>query len=477
MPPHDNDDSRRNRGDTENNPFVAFRRFADSQVSALLNTVLTLPATLANTNDSAHYARNLCLFGKADERKCDKLHELEDKTKAKVSESLRMFQTGDIDALESMGGELDNLARETNTIRGQIIQSAEAKGYAARGSDEHRKETDLVEKVANAKGQEWAGDWDWDWAFPRPFDQMNNKTLDDEQDGRRRWRRRCSRRDMEESNHQDEHVDHSRRCQRWQRRRDAIAQRRAEANEEPEVWTWSFQFPPPGDLHTDMSARIGGPSYLPFSLENDNTMKKAGISWRDAYEDLVRTERGEPLIPHEQLGQSNRVPYPQWVQRLMDPKPNWSLAQPSTPASPFPKRVPWEGEERNEEPSYEYAHDHEDQHDEPPTPKLNQGKFTQGMPATELDAYERLLGPSTSSGDGSKPSVLSTLTTTERTISPDGTVTTKMVLRKRFADGREESSETVHTQRGQEIESLAPTPNSTTQHERTTKKSGWFWSN
>lgn len=69
-----------------------------------------------------------------------------------------------------------------------------------------------------------------------------------------------------------------------------------------------------------------------------------------------------------------------------------------------------------------------------------------------------------------KPEVLSALTTTETTRLPDGTVTTKVVLKKRFADGREETSESVHTanenleQQRQEGSEDHP------------KKKGWFWS-
>ena len=43
------------------------------------------------------------------------------------------------------------------------------------------------------------------------------------------------------------------------------------------------------------------------------------------------------------------------------------------------------------------------------------------------------------------PDILAQLTTTETTRLPDGTVTTKVVLKQRFADGREEERETVHT--------------------------------
>lgn len=70
-----------------------------------------------------------------------------------------------------------------------------------------------------------------------------------------------------------------------------------------------------------------------------------------------------------------------------------------------------------------------------------------------------------------KPGVLSALTTTQTTRLPDGTVTTKVVLKKRFVDGREETSESVHTMH----ESLQDEQDHTTTEQRA-KKKGWFWS-
>jgi hypothetical protein len=70
----------------------------------------------------------------------------------------------------------------------------------------------------------------------------------------------------------------------------------------------------------------------------------------------------------------------------------------------------------------------------------------------------------TSSAGAIKPNVLSTLTTTETIRLPDGTVTTKVVLKQRFADGREETSERSHTYREE----------SEAREEKASKK-GWFW--
>ncbi|KAI6827738.1 hypothetical protein KC332_g10037 [Hortaea werneckii] len=72
-----------------------------------------------------------------------------------------------------------------------------------------------------------------------------------------------------------------------------------------------------------------------------------------------------------------------------------------------------------------------------------------------------------------KVDVLSSLTTTQTTRMPDGTVTTKVVLKQRFADGREETEEKLHTyhdpsqlQQAEEVQ----------RPEQVEKKKGWFWS-
>ncbi|KAI4147496.1 MAG: hypothetical protein L6R39_003094 [Caloplaca ligustica] len=136
-------------------------------------------------------------------------------------------------------------------------------------------------------------------------------------------------------------------------------------------------------------------------------------------------------------------------------------------------------------------------------------------PTTELELYDRFLGSqppratssastqtvfsSNTSGpaDPEKPSLISTLTTTERRTLPDGSVYTQVVLKKRFSDGREESTETEHTTHGTQrpytrkpiVESAKQTPSSTPslghdgkikqalgQKIEEQKKKGWFWS-
>ncbi|MCJ1304566.1 hypothetical protein MMC08_007379 [Hypocenomyce scalaris] len=107
-----------------------------------------------------------------------------------------------------------------------------------------------------------------------------------------------------------------------------------------------------------------------------------------------------------------------------------------------------------------------------------------------MSAYEELSQPQAftfTHSNQTKPSIISTLTTTEKRTLPDGTVHTKVVLKKRFADGNEESSETVHTTRGSDPQHLAQTQQAASVRDELAKKSaheakdeksqkGWFWS-
>ncbi|KAI7584010.1 hypothetical protein KC346_g18055, partial [Hortaea werneckii] len=72
-----------------------------------------------------------------------------------------------------------------------------------------------------------------------------------------------------------------------------------------------------------------------------------------------------------------------------------------------------------------------------------------------------------------KVDVLSSLTTTQTTRMPDGTVTTQVVLKQRFADGREETEEKLHTYQDP---SQLQQPEEAQRPEQAEKKKGWFWS-
>jgi hypothetical protein len=198
-----------------------------------------------------------------------------------------------------------------------------------------------------------------------------------------------------------------------------------------------------GDVITDTFMQLTRPHlpfqahpYSPAALEADAHLNH--IPWRAAFEDLIRIQHGAPQLPSASPSpaQPKATSHPQWPHPF-DPQPSNPTTADTTSYSTYP-------------------HDHSDQPDEPPAQD-------DAAPSTELDLYERLAPPSP---PNSSSSVLSSLTTTERTTAPDGTVTTRTVLRKRFADGREESSESVHTEH-READAAG---------EGGRKKGGWFWS-
>jgi hypothetical protein len=592
---NNDDDSRRNRERPEDNPFIAFRRFADSQVSSLLNTVFTLPATIANYNN-VHQAREACLFKKAGKAQCDKLQELEEEIASLRNEGRELYRVGDLQQVLKKSEELMQLDRHADELRKDIVAESGIK-------EEDSKE--LVQRVANKKGQEWG--WDWSWGFPKPFDDDRDSSQPASADRHREQAMAFFKQIEREAKNMfgDEQWD------------DAIEGALGAMGSSPMLRALM------GDKEWQEIKNFMNETrpYSPQALEADRRMQLAGVNWREAYEDLVRAQEQEDLGRRRE----SRHDIPKWSR------------------SPYPKRVPWTDEEADE-PSYEYAHDHEDQHDDPPTPKTKQeGAFrdwcdpaenqkssdkndimaylreqqqngrgltlrqqteaessdwcapaesqnssdkddimaylreqhqqngrslghreqaedndwcgpAEGQSAsdkrdiqkflseqeqqngrylglrepeyiagewcdpaasqsasdkrdiqkflseqqqqngrqlglrdsseTELDAYEQLLEkPKSTASSEARPSILSTLTTTERTVAPNGSVTTKIVLKKRFADGREESTETVHTQRGQESDPwetvqqhVAPKHDEHEAEQRKEKKSGWFWS-
>ena len=68
----------------------------------------------------------------------------------------------------------------------------------------------------------------------------------------------------------------------------------------------------------------------------------------------------------------------------------------------------------------------------------------------------------------SKPPVVSTLTTTETTVLPDGTIYSRRILKQRFADGREESNEEVSSGRSDKTND-----DGTNAYDK--NRNGWFW--
>jgi hypothetical protein len=532
----------------EDNPFIAFRRFADSQVSSLLNTVFTLPATIANFNN-AHVAREHCLFGSGDKVQCGKLAEIEKRITQLRSEGRELYRAGDLDQVLKKAEDLMHLDRQADELRRAIVEAGKGTADAERlrpsrqfeglqkeimkelgwnktdvwgaepataeakrewdpwneGTDhdqvkQRERTRELIERVGNEKGQQWG--WSWDWGFPRPFDQ-NDNTVENTGCRRRhhRWHPRRLEQQLEAEDQRNDQARHDTMATVNKSIQEELQALRSEYAQLAEAagrdWATCQQvYDEFGNAIAERATRIlASPSYSPAALEDNAQLSSAGIHWRDAFEDLIRAEYNAPLIPNDHLGAYEDTSYDRWARRFHDPSyaraefAQWIAAANRGPVVPHSRQIHAPAESEADEVSYEYAHDHEDSHDDPPTPKAAQGKWSDAMPNTELDAYERLLGrPGASAKTEGAPraSVLSTLTTTERTVAPDGTITTKVVLKKRFADGREESSETVHTARGQNevkqhedawkaMQDAQATPKEDKSSEKK-KSSSWFWS-
>lgn len=224
--------------------------------------------------------------------------------------------------------------------------------------------------------------------------------------------------------------------------------------------------------------------YSPLRLEQQERFRDHGAKWRNAFEDLLAVQSGREMAEEKQRPQ-DQGSNSEWIGSMLE----------RGLFGPF-KRI-GAGDERLTQMS-PLANEVESRHPE---------HDIQGDEVTELDLYERFLGtqgklPLSSSLFSTQPSesdaertgeddqigIISTLTTTERTMLPNGTVHTKVMLKKRFADGREESSKTLHTTQSSPVQKVQP-PMAGHSAERVAEKTAalenkiqgkgkihWFWS-
>ncbi len=245
--------------------------------------------------------------------------------------------------------------------------------------------------------------------------------------------------------------------------------------------------------------------YSPVRLERQPRLCDHGAKWREAFEDLLAVQNGQELSPER----SQRIPESSvdWVKGMiclaMHNRENTeeSSYAPSKTLEAMKDHLGLPSRFTSARQAENGADDNEDadNHD------LDDDG---GAEITELAMYDRLFGlqqpslngtaraaarsfahvqqdSSPSDTDSKAPSILSTLTTTEQTTLQDGSVHTKVVLKKRFSDGREESTETVHHQnavcqtRDAVPKSIKDEKARTTGKDKEAKEkksSGWFWS-
>lgn len=224
--------------------------------------------------------------------------------------------------------------------------------------------------------------------------------------------------------------------------------------------------------------------YSPLHLEHE---KGFDPSFRQRFEDLLRVEDGKAMLSEDECTLESRTSSVDWLGRLIpllkdggnSERGHITIGSSSGDSSVLQV--------------------HEQQ-----TPYDNSRHISESGdgPQTEQDMYERhfteaarepLEGPfmyrsklQQRDTQLSRPGIMSTITTIERHVAPDGSVTSKTVLKKRFADGSEENSETTETTsatraawREQFVEAERGPNSESDQRKPVTEdapKRGWFWS-
>ena len=243
--------------------------------------------------------------------------------------------------------------------------------------------------------------------------------------------------------------------------------------------------------------------YSPVRLEQQPRLCDHGAKWREAFQDLLAVQSGQDLPPKgpQKISESGV----DWVSGMID-LAMCKRGQASEGSSSAP------GKTSDTEQDLgllslligaRLPENHADENEDADNDVCESGDAR----ITELDIYDRIFASqhpssnnivraatrslshlqegSPSDKESKIPRILSTLTTTERTTLRDGSLHTKVVLKKRFSDGREESTETVHHQNAvrqtqdpaiksfKDEDDRNPGQNKDTKENRS---SGWFWS-
>jgi hypothetical protein len=264
--------------------------------------------------------------------------------------------------------------------------------------------------------------------------------------------------------------------------------------------------------------------YSPINLETDPNLRVYGSHWRQAFSDLINATEGHPMATNDELLRIRSQSAEEWYRNFLR---TWSYKyhekmiqrrfESTWPESlPFPLRIlhprELDAEFREHEKMLQAARslnraaiEDEESYKNGSAPKNEY---------TELDMYEHWSqdeqehehDTSVSTNYQSSPnnstqtstqttspasSIISTMTTTHKVTLPDGSVRTHRVLKKRFADGHEESNETEEIEpptgnRPNQGKILGELHDAQTKQEKTDgperskeqerKRGGWFWS-
>jgi hypothetical protein len=183
--------------------------------------------------------------------------------------------------------------------------------------------------------------------------------------------------------------------------------------------------------------------YSPLRLEHE-----AGFdsSWRTRFEDLIRAERQQELLSKEEAAVTQRQSAFDWFHGLQ------SRVEPANNTTPR-----WQENDEAEQ-------------------KTELDAYNQVLPQARFDEFVARDAPQ-KRDEASEPNVKSVFRTVNSYTERDGSVTTKTVVRKTFADGKSEKTETVETSQPRRVEPPSPKRDAVnpTQNGEVPRR-GWFWS-
>ncbi|KAF1991216.1 hypothetical protein K402DRAFT_173310 [Aulographum hederae CBS 113979] len=232
--------------------------------------------------------------------------------------------------------------------------------------------------------------------------------------------------------------------------------------------------------------------YSPVNLERHPRLGLYGTQWRDAFEDLLRAEHNEDLTTEKDWAKNENLDNASWAdsmkERYQSRIPRAEMGWEDLLSGRFHRYLA-DAFLRDNSIFQSLEKEVADAEATAEPQSIGADEKDRARPNTEMDMYKRHFSNSSSASQSSsmtpekKTDVLSTLTSTESTTQPDGTVTTRVTLNTRFADGRLEDSETVYTTKGKSniVETQqTESPLTVTQQLEQKKQSrgkGWFWTN
>ncbi|KAL1848395.1 hypothetical protein Plec18167_004822 [Paecilomyces lecythidis] len=479
----------------EENPFVAFRRYADEQISSVLQSVMGLPSAVSQPT-----ADHWMIF--ADD--------------SNYTDNARQRRSGEGDNAGTGSGRENDYSADTHY------------------------ESDYDRSSSSSKWPRWSrrsdyddfDRWRWHTQRSRAFDFFGLDSFFDKP-----WF--------------DDHFPFSTGLFNpfW----DAFEE--AEAGAWPVPY---LLFSPYSPLHLERQSRLranhnkGIVSSLFSSLNLTSEDDPHEPRWRDAFEDLLRLENGKPMLDRDTESSRRKETGSNWLRGLVErgslgdkwkylPSANGNSYldilygsqgqeenKDKNRALPSPEsKGPVEGDSERFEPASEldlydrflqdiearekeYAREfsqspllrllHEERRryrdeiekrrrrlqrlskedgsqDNETWLDLVSGGNKHSVPETRNDTLESTsTNPETAPGSekSSSPVVVSTMTSTERRTLPDGTIQTKTIKTKRFADGREESNESVEVLNPQHS-SQQQSENGDSQSSEKGSRRGWFW--